>query len=126
MVDGKHTRKSSFKMTGFYETHISCRLLTCLSLLQVKLTAILGCNACGEYEQFRRELKLRYSSYDIAIPTIPGAAVSAIRHIRQGCEDHRLRRHQTHAPCSLLQRSLYRSVLAVHRNNQLHVTTCCD
>ena len=28
----------------------------------VKLTAILRCNACGEYEQFQTELNLRYSS----------------------------------------------------------------
>ena len=51
----------------------------------VKLTAILGRNACGEYEQFQRELKLRYSSYDTAIPVIPAAAVFAFQQVRQGC-----------------------------------------
>jgi hypothetical protein len=50
----------------------------------VKLTAILGCNACGEYEQFQTELKFRYSSYDTTIPVIPAAAVFAFQ-VRQGC-----------------------------------------
>jgi len=51
----------------------------------VKLTGILECNACGEYEQFQRELKLRYSSYDTAIPVIPATTVFAFQQIRQGC-----------------------------------------
>lgn len=49
----------------------------------VTLTVILGYNACGEYEQFQTELKLRYSSYDIAIPVIPAAAVFAFQQVEQ-------------------------------------------